>query len=196
MENSLETPDFEKSKLVNLLTQYNIPIEDWGIGEAKTIEHLLQEINSGETILVEKTESQELIRKFSFLSITILCTYSGTTYRLYEAKQIFTDGRTRERRLDGSIGEKIKLDETDITKSIGRALSEELGIHEDFEIKSDEIKHSTEEAGSQSYPGLKSLRERFDAVVEIKPSQFDPDGYTEVQQDKTTYFAWEKVNVD
>lgn len=61
MENSLETPDFEKTKLINLLTQYNIPIENWGIGEAKTIEHLLREIDSGEIILVENTESQELI---------------------------------------------------------------------------------------------------------------------------------------
>jgi hypothetical protein len=186
----------KKTKLINLLTKYNIPIESWGTGEAKTIEHLLREIDSGETILVENTESQELIRKFSFLSITIFCTNNGTTYRLHEAKQIFTDGRTRERKLDSSMGEKIKPAETDITESIGKALNEELGIHEDFEIRSDEITHSTKEADSRSYPGLKSLRERFDAVVEIKPSQFNPDGYTEVSQDKTTYFAWEKVSVD
>jgi hypothetical protein len=173
-----------------LLTKYHIPTDIWSTGDAKIIDHLVNEINDGETILIEDKESEKLIRQFSFLAVTVLYKDNEATYKLIEEKQVFTDGRTRVRSSDISVGEKIKHNENNIEDSIKRALQEELEIHEGFTVnKSDNVK---EDVDSKSYPGLTSQRNRFNVVAHIDSTQYKPEGYQEVQSDKTTYFVWEK----
>jgi hypothetical protein len=181
----------EKAELLHMLQQHHIPIDSWGTGEAKTVDHLVNEINDGETVLVEDKESGRLIRKFAFLSIVVLCHTDRETYKLIEEKQVFSDGRTRVRVPDWSVGEKIKPGEENIEAITKRALYEELGIQDNFGIHEGE--HVEEEVDSKSYPGLVSRRNRFNVMVEIDPAQYRPEGYTEVQSDKTTYFTWRRV---
>lgn len=191
IENHFDTSQAEKIKLSDLLTQYHIPIDTWGKGEAKTIDHLANEIAAGETVLVEDEKSGKLIREFSFLAIIVLCQQAGKTYQLIEEKQVFADGRERVRRSDISVGEKIKQDEREVDEITKRALQEELGIEGDFIVR--EHKIIKEEVDSKSYPGLTSRRNRFDVIVEISPTQYKTEGYTEIQSDKSTYFAWKEI---
>jgi hypothetical protein len=191
MKNPIESIEDKKTKLFNLLNNYNIPLYQWGTGDAKTIDHLLEEVTSGETVLVEDNDSKDLIREFSFLAIIVFCKYDGKKFKLIEEKQVFNDGRERVRKTGISVGEKIKQNDNDIEESIKRALQEELNIKEGFSIG--KIEQVKENVYSSSYPGLKSRRIRFDTTVEIDVYQYNPKGYKEVQYDKTTYFVWEKV---
>ncbi len=191
MENYLKESHIEKNELISLLNQYGIPIHDWGKGEAKTVDHLVNEINNGETMLVQDVESGKLIREFSFLALLVLYKDRNDTYKLVEEKQVFADGRERVRSLEVSIGEKIKRSENNIEDVVARALSEELGIQEGFVTEKGEV--VVEDADSKSYPGLTSHRNKHNAVVEIDSTQYNPGGYKEVQADKTTYFTWKKI---
>jgi len=46
---------------------------------------------------------------------------------------------------------------------------------------------------SMSYPNLLSKVSLFGFEVELNESQFDPNGYIEIQEDKKTYFKWENI---
>jgi len=49
------------------------------------------------------------------------------------------------------------------------------------------------DGGSQSYPGLKSKYKGHVFNCTLIDSQYKPEGYVEVQKDKSTYFIWEKM---
>jgi hypothetical protein len=191
MENYREEASLVRFELINLLNNYGIPIDSWGKDGAKTVDHLVDEINNKETVLVQNPETGTLTREFSFLAIVVLYIDGNNTYQLIEDRQVFTDGRERRRSSDISVGEKIKYNESNIEQAIARALSEELGIQGGFVAKEGEI--VVEEADSKSYPGLKSHRVRYNSVVKISSEQYKPEGYVETQPDKTTYFIWKKI---
>ncbi len=191
MENPIKSIEYDKAKLLDLLNQYAIPLDDWGTGEAKTFDHLFEEIQTGESVLIEDKNSGELVRELSFLAIVVLYRHNEDVFQLTEEKQVFTDGRHRVRQSDISVGEKIKQGENNMEEAVKRALLEELGIGEGFNIG--KIEQTKEEVDSKSYPGLKSRRTRFDVSVEIDSTQYNSDGYKEVQLDKTTYFIWKKI---
>jgi hypothetical protein len=194
MTNYQKEQQMIRNELVDLLTQQEIPLESWGMNGAKTVDHLLDELNEGETLLVEDGKTGRLIREFSFLAIVVLHKDKNDTYQLIEEKQIFSDGSQRVRLSEISVGEKIKYGIENVGEAITRALEEELGIKKGFNVlKKDEV--LVEEVDSKSYPGLKSHRNRYNVVVEIDSSEYKPEGYMEVQKDKTTYFVWNKVTL-
>lgn len=59
-----------KSKLEQFLLKNKLPIEDWGSGNAKTVDHLFKEIIKGETKI--EFIDNELVRHVRALSITVL----------------------------------------------------------------------------------------------------------------------------
>lgn len=191
MKNHLTSQKIERLELLEILTQYDIPVDVWGKGEAKTIDHLVDEIHNGETVLIGDKETNQIIREFSFLAITITCNIGGTMLQLVEERQVFLDGRERKRSSDIGVGEKLKQGENNIDEAVKRALHEELGIESGFSIG--ECEHVKEEVDSKSYPGIKSRRNRFSVSVSLDRDQYRPEGYIESQSDKTTYFVWKKI---
>lgn len=180
-----------RAELLELLKKYNVPFEKWGTGESKTIEHLLSELSSGESELIEKQGN--LVRKSFGAAVNVYYkNREGKVFKLKEAKQVFRDGREKIRDLGTSIGEKIKPGESALSAA-QRALSEELGIDEKLELKqaSPIIKGPV---SSQSFPGLQS--EYFINVFEffLPDNLYNPDGYTERQADKESIFIWEQIN--
>lgn len=178
-----------RPELEALLKKYNIPTEKWGLGESKTIEHLIAELDSGEVILVE--DGGDLIRLVNGSGLNVYYQDGTDVFRLKEARQVYKDGRTRIRDIDTGIGEKCKFGESP-DSAARRALSEELGITEELILipKTRVVKGPV---SSVSYPGLKTklITEIFDVFL---PSHlFKKDGYTEVQEDKTNYYIWEKI---
>jgi len=175
--------------LKNKLIKYNIPVDLWGTGNAKTIKHLYNEILEGESIIEEK--SDQIIRYIEFVGIVIYYTdEDDQRWILKEDRQEFKDGRTRRRDMMSSVSEKMKFGENPNLSAI-RGIKEELGI----EIKSSQLVKRRDlnyDGGSNSYPGLKTIYKGHQYICNLEKEQFDPKGYIEVQEDKSTFFVWQK----
>lgn len=172
--------------LINILKQHNIPIEKWGLGQSKTIEHLFKELQDGECRL--EYENKELVRYIDFVGIKVF--YKDMF--LIEDHQEFKDGRIRKRNTKFSVAEKMKPGEIPLV-SVIRGMQEELGIEiSENQITSENIINH-EGIYSRSYPGLKAKYNEYPFTCHINNSQFNPDGYTEIQKDKSTFFKWIKM---
>lgn len=180
----------------NYLSQLEKKLEDagidtsvWGKGSAKTIEHLQNEIDKGEATLIEV--DNELLRKVIVGNADIFYDApDNKKYKLKEEKQIFKDGRVRERDSGGAVSEKMKINE-DPTDAMKRGIEEELQIKGDINIK--KLGNNEKIITSPSYPGLKTQYTTHSFEVFLKEEQFNPDGYVENQEDKNTYFIWECI---
>ena len=190
-EKSVSTEELRNSTL-SLLRQHKILPEKWGIGGAKTVDHLLKEILDGETVL-EIEPSGELIRKLAIATINVyyIDDESGQSFQLKESKQIFKDGRERVRNLKMSLAEKLKVNESPNEEMVARALQEELGISGNLQTTPGEMGEEIVE--SPSYPGLMTKTKVYRFSIMLSSDQYNPDGYSEHQKDKDTYFVWKLV---
>ena len=189
MENfdKIKQPDVS---VLKQLENAKIDVSQWGIGGAKTIKHLLKEIENGETILVTD-EVGELLRKVVMGGVIVYYTSSdGKKYRLKEEKQIFKDGRERRRSLEQSVLEKMKPNE-DPEEAMIRGMREELGIKGEIALTKIDMNEKSEM--STSYPGLLTQFTRHIFEATLNDEQFRPEGYIEEQPDKSTHFVWEEV---
>ena len=174
------------------LENAGIDISKWGKGQAKTLAHLQEEIESGETILATG-EQGELLRKVVVGGADIYYNSpEGEKYRLKEDKQVFKDGRERRRDLGHAISEKMKPDENPKDAMI-RGIREELGIEGEISLAEIGIDEQLPSSPGLSYPGLQSqyIRHKFETTLNDR--QFKRDGYVEEREDKSTYFVWEEV---
>ncbi len=192
----METTNSQHEKieaLKRLLLESGVDISNWGQGTAKPVEKLQKEIDEGECVLM-KNEKGELIRKVSLACVYVYYKNSdGKTFVLKEDRQVFKNGSIGKRTLQNSVTEKMKAGETPL-EAAKRGLMEELGITEDFNLKYLEQIEDESEITS-SYRGLKSERIKEMFEVTLNDNQYSPDGYQEIQEDKTTYFKWEKVEL-
>src|SRR5947209_5005992 len=115
----------KKYELTALLGRYTIPFHTWGKGKAKTLEHLLQEVNSGEAVL--QREGETLVQYLRVVLLDICYQDGETRLKLKEEKQIFKDGRVRVRGYPASLSGKLEPDESPYAGAY-RALRQELKI--------------------------------------------------------------------
>jgi len=171
------------------LSSFGVRYHLWGTGESKTLKHLIDELAKGEATLV--IVDHTLI--WTSVCSSVLLTYGPFT--LVEDRQVFSDGRTRSRpqHFGTSVNEKLKPGEDPYLGAV-RALSEELGIElTPLDILTYKGPKEVGPAPSQSYPGLLSRFTRHEYLWEIPHGFYKPEGYVEVQPDKTTYFLWKKL---
>lgn len=172
-----------KENLKSTLIRFNIPVENWGKGKAKSIEHLQKEIDNKETTL--DIINDELIRTVYVVAVAV----EYNNKRLIEDKQEFNDGRVR-RRGTRRCGEKCIVGESPEESAV-RCIQEEIGIKDvtinDFTNK--EVEKL--ERMSMSYPGLKSIYYATLFTYNMPEKFYKPEGYVEVQSDKKTYFIWD-----
>ncbi len=169
------------------LEKHGISTENWGVGKAKTLEHLVKEVLAGETHLVES--GNELLRRVEFVHVEVYFSKDGVTFQLIEDRQEFSDGRTRRRGLSG-VSEKMSPNEN-VMNAITRALREELGVTHSTDIEY--IGREDETIDSPSYPGLKTEYKKHEGSVNLSERDFNPSGYIEVQKDKKTFFVWKQI---
>ena len=176
----------DNTQLEHLLAQHGVDIAAFGRGDAKTLEHLLTEIEAGETVLEDHHGS--LRRALSLVSLTVISPHGE---HLVEDRQVFADGRVRRRGLK-ALAEKFKPGE-DPVAAARRALEEELGLPprvvERLHV-SEGNRTETVEA-SPSYPGLTSVYHTTHLTVTLPLEAYEPEGYVEHQADKRTFFRWE-----
>jgi|688.fasta_scaffold02072_35 hypothetical protein len=173
----------------------DIDLKNWDVGEAKTLTHLLDEILEGEA-KVELVDG-EIHRNIEVVSITIFSP-TNPTMLLRETGQVFTDGRKRVRNLPNncSIAEKIKFLNNETPEvAVIRACQEELRqIQEPVNAgQLQYISTHTRQALSTSYPGVLTNKTVYIFHCNFTQGQYNPEGYTEIQDDKTNYFKWFQI---
>jgi hypothetical protein len=186
-ENYPQNPADLKS-LEEYLLRFGIPLEKWGKGYAKTLSHLLKEIESGECTILE--EGVNLLREIEFAMCEMFYHDGKNLFKLIEEKQVFNDGRTRIRDKESSVSEKMMIGE-DPLESLIRGVEEELGIILD-ESQIEEEGDVKKIESSQSFPGLITKYSGHNFTCFLNQNQYNPTGYVEVQKDKSTYFIWEE----
>ena len=184
--------EFEIEGLVDLknyLNKFSIPIDTWGTGKSKSVEHLLDELKNDECYLSEQEGT--LLRSIEFVGIKLFYQSEDSNWKLKEDRQEFNDGRIRRRNMSSSVSEKMKFGE-DPAASAVRGIKEELGV----EIEPNQLSKRRDlfyDGGSLSYPGLKTKYKGHQYICHLKQHQFNPEGYIEVQKDKKTFFVWHKM---
>jgi hypothetical protein len=191
-------PDILRFGLQDLIemirqTDPNINLKLWGKEDAKTATHLVDEVNNGECTL--EIIDGILYRNIEVVSISIYYQKKKTLI-LRETEQIFTDGRPRIRKLPDqcSVAEKMKIGkETPLEATLRAINKEELSEIKAIPITESQlrfIRTIQRENPSSSYPGIITNKTIHIFECSLLEEQFNPEGYTEVQKDKTTYFRW------
>lgn len=173
--------DYKSFNLLNTLKKYGISTEKWGTETYKSISHLQKEIDDKESFL--KEVDGNLVRYIEVVGINV---YYNDKY-LIEDKQVFDDGRTRKRKMESSVSEKMISGEDPFNSAI-RGLEEEL----DIKVNPNNLKKVEEKSipsDSHSYPGLKCVYQKYIFDYELSEDQFKEE-YIEHQDDKRTYFKW------
>lgn len=186
---TLERQTMIKTELVALLERHQIPLEKWGKEEAKSVAHLAREIENGEVRL--QVTKYGLTKSSRVVVLKVYHRSPEGLFFLREDRQEFKNGRIRRRPFNTSLSEKLKRGETAL-RGAKRALEEELGIKGDLiltPLKTERIEPHL----SFSYPGLFTKWARHVYEVYLPTEFFIPTGYKEEQEDKTTYFLWERI---
>ena len=95
-----------------------------------------------------------------------------------------------KRGLPHSVYEKLKPREDPITAA-KRALLEELGISSNIDIIEKEV--TTGIQMGMSFPGLLNNDTQYFFEVTLSKNEYNPNGYKEIQKDKTSYFEWADI---
>lgn len=177
-------------RLADLLVTTGVDISTWGTGGAKTVAQLLKEMREGESQVTFHPEAgvHRAVR-IAWVDVLYL-DLQGNIFQLVEDRQEYRDGRHRKRQLPSSLGEKFKPGENPDDAAV-RALHEELGVSTFKSLH--EIGQEQELYVPDSYPGLATNYETYSFVAMLDDASFNPDGYIELQADKTNYYTWEKV---
>lgn len=185
--------------LESFLSTHNIPIDTWGQDKAKTVDHLYREIKRQDSQLIQ--ENGRLIRKLKFIEVNVEVEMMGKRLRLVEDRQVFNEGkhnqRTRRRpEFKSAVKEKIHLHE-EPNQAVVRAIKEEIGRlwseHDLNLISPCKIDQRAIKRESMSYPGLPTHYDGHFYHLQLPRPLFSPDGYKEIQPDKTTYFVWKEI---
>ncbi len=161
----------------------NISTGSWGVGKAKTIGHLFDELRAGEARLVRTSEGK--LRR----ETEVVCLEIAKEGRvLKEIYQLFYEsGRTRTRTLDTTTGEKMRPGETPL-EALRRLVREEFPVLQCQTPDSFEpLEVRTREAESESYPELTTRYVLHFFTVEL---QLPLPDFVVQEADKMSAYAW------
>lgn len=168
-----------------VLRAFEIPIETWGKGNAKTVDDLLKELRLGESYL---RIGPGLARVTRLVRIQIKDDTTGRC--LMEVSQTLPNGQTRTRHC--LPGGKVRGDE-DPEKAMFRELHEELRLCKEELISHSKVESHFEEQVSPSFPGLPSILEvhLFSLKIASEHWLLDEDQCFIKEEDGTSHvFRW------
>ncbi len=145
-------------ELRELLVSGGIDVNSWGMGTAKSVRDLWNEICEGDASI----EIEPLVRLVSVVEVEI----RKGDYVLKEAEQELRDGRRRVRNMLPS--EKMRRGEDAVAAAV-RCMSQEFGINgRDVDVIRSSAKPRESIQDSPSYPGLKSRYTIYKIEVEVR----------------------------
>jgi hypothetical protein len=174
--------------LTRTLLDNDVDTELWGHPPYKSIDRLYEELDAGESRLVQLGST--IGRLVSVVNVEVTAHINGMQYNLKEDRQEFADGNVRRRDLPG-VSEKIQGNE-DPEAAARRGIAEELGVTFAGALTS-ALSEVVQRPSSHSYPNLSGIYLTHLFKAEFSEAEWNPDGYKEVQPDKTTYFVWKQV---
>lgn len=187
--NSLE---FNKENLSSiddieiLLALFQINPNNW----IKSVSALFNEIKNGERIL--EIVDGKLHSRVN--GVVIKCFHTnghGEKFQLFEEKQVFKNGQTRERG-HRFVAEKLQPGETPEQGAL-RGLAEELQISgPEVQIMQLFEENKCEMRESLDYKGIQTLYNTYVFTCEISDFHYK-NQYVEDQEDKQTFFSWVKI---
>ncbi|MBN2695257.1 hypothetical protein JXR93_11405 [bacterium] len=139
-------------QILDILKQNEIPLQLWGVGDAKSYSHFLDELSKEESYF----DYKNMVRVLNVVKMVIKNRLGKT---LYEANQELKNGVIKKRMQIPS--EKITKSETVLEAAL-RGILEELQIKESYILKNRVLPFFTQEIRkSASYPGLISCYNLF-----------------------------------
>lgn len=187
--NDLEQIPIDSAEsLTHTLHDHGVNTDSWGQAPYKSIDRLYGEIDTGESRLVQLGST--IGRLVSVANVEITAHINGVHYSLKEDRQEFADGNVRRRGLSG-VSEKIQGNEGPEVAA-RRGIAEELGVTFTGTLTS-ALSEIVQKPSSHSYPNLSGMYLTHLFKAEFGEAEWNPDGYKEVQPDKTTYFVWEDL---
>jgi hypothetical protein len=158
-----------------------LPLHLYGVGQAKSFDRLVEEIEQGETLI--DFRNNQPVRLIQVARVYIFC--KGR--QLIESKQTIKGQGDRFRNLD-CVSEKFKLRERARDAAV-RGIEEELGLC----IKESDLVllgKLAEERESPSYPGLLTCYVFYDFQWVLPEEYYRQEGYTADEGDCITFFNW------
>ncbi|MEU5890810.1 NUDIX domain-containing protein [Streptomyces sp. NPDC047461] len=151
----MRVPD-SLDRLREWLERNGIPQESWGTGGTKSVQHLWDEIEAGETTL----DSEPPLRRVTVVSLRVR--QGGK--ELVEIAQLMADGTWRSR--NEAPAEKMKPGE-DAADTARRCVAEELGVEGPGVVVGAVSERRLRRDSSPSYPGLASEYVFHDVEVQV-----------------------------
>ncbi len=188
----------EIRRLKRNLMRANVPLCEWGQGQCKTMLHLIEEINAGESVMRLQMSPSGILRMYRYTRVILLKIFyhdpaSLRKFRLVQKESGTAGNEYWEREHDASVSEKLKRNEAPDEKAVNRAIFEELNINDAKHYIIAEAKLLIEWK-TKSYRGIITQSEVFPYTVLLTPEQYKAEGYIETQPDGTvTHFIWREA---
>lgn len=176
--------------LADILRGHDIPTDNWGENDTKTVEDLYNELHRGETALFIAAEG--LQKYITTVKVNVFYQDKSGIYRLVEAVQNNLVTRSwRHRGLNNSLSEKRHAAHGETPfEAARRALREEINVEHPRALKQTaEIIHPARV--ERSYSPLPTVNETQYFQASLRAEDYDPRGYIEEQPTKRTFFHWE-----
>jgi len=184
-------------ELQKKLNQHGISTDTWNKESGnKSVEQLLKEIKSGDSILIE--ENGYIYRSVRVANVIVLS--EDNQYRLIEQSHLNKQREIVKERGNNVLSEKMEPNET-LTNAIIRGVREELGEKYSENIMFlDEEKSNVKniEKSSYSYPGLKAVYSFYEKTIKIPLLTLDfppPESFETMELNSNgefkRYIVWE-----
>lgn len=146
---AFQLPDLDLPLLAKFLEEHNVKTACFGVGGAKSLEALAQEVQSDSSrLMLDAADYKKIVR---VVDVVLLKLFDDHERLLIDAEELYADGRRRSTwRLPGSKKETYE----NVTQTARRILEETLNLDPSIVVLDEDVVLEEEEQNSPSYPGL------------------------------------------